>query len=694
MEIREKFVFKADPATSIPTPMNRLTLILTALILTTSSSQAEFVHPGLLHTREDISRMRVAVTNKQKPIIDGFGLLAQHPNSQSDFQLKGPFESAGRRPTIHDGETRSDAQAAYHNALMWAITGERAHAKKAIEILDAWSARHKRITGLDGVLLAGLQGIKFANAAEILRYTEAGWPEADIIRCEQWFREAWLPVIVDYATFANCNWDTAALQTKMAIAIFCNDREMFEDTVRYAVDGAGNGSITNAIPFPTGQAQETTRKQHYAQLGLGLLCNAAEMAWNQGVDLYGWSNNRILRGMEYNAAYGLGENAPYQPYLDRTGKYGFGGKHQPHDKISPISRGTFTPIFAQPYHHYVKRRGLKAPSLEKVAQKTRPEGCSGDQVGLGTLTHWRHLAPRKKALRAPGVPAGFVARGIPQGVRITWVPSVDPIANLNASSYQILRASRREGPYQEIGSVNAGHQFEDRNVERGRVRFYVVKAKNQIGSSVASLPFAACAGLPARWASRDIGAVGVPGSSQFNGQSFRLEAEGHDIGGKSDQFQFAYAPMTGDGTITARIASAPNSGWAKLGVMMRESLDPDSSHVSAMLLPPFWKVGLVARKVKGAETITSGTSEIGEPYVIKKNRLMKPYWLRLTRRGNSFTASSSPDGTNWQTTDRVEVPMQKSIYLGLPACSQLPKVTTTITYDHVSIPGWKMPGRP
>ena len=72
------------------------------------------------------------------------------------------------------------------------------------------------------------------------------------------------------------------------------------------------------IVYPSGQCQETTRAQHYAQLGIGLLSGATEIAWNQGVDLYGWDNNRLLKGYEYIAKYGLGEEVPYQHYLDRT----------------------------------------------------------------------------------------------------------------------------------------------------------------------------------------------------------------------------------------------------------------------------------------------------------------------------------------------------------------------------------------
>jgi len=35
--------------------------------------------------------------------------------------------------------------------------------------------------------------------------------------------------------------------------------------------------------------------------------------------------------------------------------------------------------------------------------------------------------------------------------------------------------------------------------------------------------------------------------------------------------------------------------------------------------------------------------------------------------------------------------MGQSIFIGLPARSQLKDTTTTVTYDRVAIQGWKMP---
>lgn len=655
---------------------------------------AELVHPGLLHSREDLARMRAAVAAKQQPIIEGFEYLSKHPGSSAGYNMRGPFEEAGRgrhdHPerrghALHAGEMGADAQAAYHNALMWAITGEPAHAKKAIQILNAWSNRHKRITGIDGILLSGLQGIKFANAAEIIRHTDAGWPEKEVKRCEAWFKNGLLPIINNYSNFANCNWDTAALQTKMAIAIFCDDREMFEETVRYAVDGSGNGSITHTVVYPSGQAQETTRRQHYAQLGLDLLCNAAEMAWTQGVDLYGWADDRILKGMEYSVAYGLGVDVPYQHYLDRTGKYGFGGRHQHYTKISTVSRGRFSAIFEQPYQHYVKRMGLEAPHMQQVVRKQRPESASGDHMGLGTLVYWRPKVDRSKALRVPGAPSGLVARTIDNKLRLTWVPSVDPLSCRPATSYQVLRSVNKEGPYLPVATVKDGHSIEIEDHPVGQRRYYSVKAKNEKGLSAGSVPLAACRGLGATWMNQDIGDIHVSGYTTFNGASYRLEAEGKGIGGQKDHFHFTCFLMDGDGSITARVFLPPSSGWTQLGVMMRETLEPDARFAAAMLLPEKWHSGLMSRSTEGAASKLSFPFKLRRPYVEKENRLLKPYWMRLTREGKTFRAFFSTDGKTWRPQGSVDVPMKNKIFVGLPASSQLPKVTTTVYYDNVSI---------
>jgi lysophospholipase L1-like esterase len=588
------------------------------------------------------------------------------------------------------GEARSDGDAAYQNALMWAITGEQAHADKAIEILDAWAGSLKKVTGIDGVLAAGIEGFKYVNAAELLRHTDSGWSEGDALRCEKWFVDAWLPTIEHYAYFANGNWETAALQSKMAIAVFCNDRHLFEQTVRYAIDGAGNGSIPHTVVYPSGQCQESSRAQHYAQLGLGYLACAAEVAWNQGVDLYGWGDNRILAGFEYCAKYGLGEDVTYQQYLDRTGKYGIGGHHQPYNEISTISRGSFWPIFERPFNHYVNRRGIPAPYSAQVVDKKRPEGRSGDHVGLGTLTHCRPPFKANEALQPPGVPAGLIARSTGDGIRISWAGSVEPVSCADALSYTVHRSTKAGGPYAKVASQISDPVFQDKDVNKGTLYHYVVTSSNETGTSPFSAELAASAGLPGPFLSGDIGDVGIAGYTEFDGETFSMEGEGHDIDGTSDGFHFAYAPMSGEGAITARIVRPMSSQWTKPGVMMRETLDADSRHASVLLLP-HWSGALVTRSEKGGETTTGKARHLGEAHVIKDNRLSTPYWVRLIRFRNRFTGYMSADGYHWHELGSVEIPMGHQFYVGLPACSQLDNVTTTVTYDRVSIPTWRTP---
>jgi hypothetical protein len=122
-------------------------------------------------------------------------------------------------------------------------------------------------------------------------------------------------------------------------------------------------------------------------LDIALLGAICQMAWNQGDDLFGYDNNRVLRGAEYVAQYNLGADVPYTPYKNSD---------VTQTAISPGGRGNMRPIWALLYNHYVVLKGLKAPHVAAYAQKASPEGGGGnygpnsggfDQLGYGTLTY-------------------------------------------------------------------------------------------------------------------------------------------------------------------------------------------------------------------------------------------------------------------------------------------------------------------
>lgn len=165
---------------------SKFAIIICLIVLGLSITvKGQFVHPGILHSREDLERMKNAVAIKEQPIYAGYQVFIQNPASQYTYKMQGPMEMVGRNPTVGQGAYDSDANAAHQNAVMWAITGDRRHAEKAIEIVNAWSKTLKSITGRDAVLMAGLGPFKMVNAAEILCYTHTEWSKGDIQQTEK-----------------------------------------------------------------------------------------------------------------------------------------------------------------------------------------------------------------------------------------------------------------------------------------------------------------------------------------------------------------------------------------------------------------------------------------------------------------------------------------------------------------------------
>ena len=65
-------------------------------------------------------------------------------------------------------------------------------------------------------------------------------------------------------------------------------------------------SLTDYLPFASGQALETGRDQIHVQGGIAHLTEAALCLWNQGDQFVYLENNRLLASVEYHARYNLG----------------------------------------------------------------------------------------------------------------------------------------------------------------------------------------------------------------------------------------------------------------------------------------------------------------------------------------------------------------------------------------------------
>ncbi|MDQ0640984.1 hypothetical protein QF042_004549 [Pedobacter sp. W3I1] len=361
---------------------------------------------GILHTEADFERMRVKVNANTQPWKGSWDLLLQSPYSASTWTSHATSIVIRGGTGDNVAVLYRDVAAAYQNALIWRITGNTANGDAAKNILNGWANTLTELNGnADRFLAAGIFGYQLANAAEMMR-NYSGFDVAAFkamllnvfyIRNNDFLLNHNTACITNYWA----NWDLCNMASVLAIGIFCDDQAKIDQAVNYFKTGAGNGSILHAVPFlhpdGLGQWQESGRDQGHALLGIGLMGSICEMAWNQGIDLYGYSNNRFMQGAEYVASYNNGNTVPFTTY-----NWGSGTTCAPmsHTVVSVAGRGEMRPIYEMVYNHYANRMGLSVPNSAARAALHRPEGGPGghattfDQPGYGSLTFYRDASSK------------------------------------------------------------------------------------------------------------------------------------------------------------------------------------------------------------------------------------------------------------------------------------------------------------
>jgi regulation of enolase protein 1 (concanavalin A-like superfamily) len=180
--------------------------------------------------------------------------------------------------------------------------------------------------------------------------------------------------------------------------------------------------------------------------------------------------------------------------------------------------------------------------------------------------------------------------------------------------------------------------------------------------------------LPSPWATRDIGSVGIPGSASYASGSFSVAGAGADIWSWDDSFRYVYQPLDGDGEIIARVVRMQNTNtWAKAGVMIRESVGSGAPNAVVDLVPS-GAIEFLARTTWGTATIVGGTSTQAPPA-----------WVKLTRNGDTFTASVSADGSDWQVVGSQIVWMSRAVVVGLAVTSHDTSALNASVFDNVRV---------
>jgi len=176
--------------------------------------------------------------------------------------------------------------------------------------------------------------------------------------------------------------------------------------------------------------------------------------------------------------------------------------------------------------------------------------------------------------------------------------------------------------------------------------------------------------LPLDWLDQDIGETGD--TATYSGGQFVMTSGPGSIGGTADTFHFIYRPLAGDGTIVTRVASYQGSYSPQVGVMIRETLSPGSKHAFVYFAPN--TASLYYRSTAGGSASTQSTS-------FSNPSGYYPYWVKLTRSGNNFTAYVSADNVYWTQVGTTQtITMVQDVYIGMALSSR----SATANFDNVS----------
>jgi len=205
------------------------------------------------------------------------------------------------------------------------------------------------------------------------------------------------------------------------------------------------------------------------------------------------------------------------------------------------------------------------------------------------------------------------------------------------------------------------------------------KAVAVIGKWISTLR-ATTANLPKGWSTTDIGNVGVSGGATFLNGNFNLLASGSDIWETADAFHFTSKPLTGNGTLIARVVSMQYTDpWAKAGVMLRENNAPGAKYVF---------MGLTGQ---GGSTLQFRTTTDNLTTSLDGPAAKPPQWLKLTRACDIFTGYSSADGTNWTSVGSITNSLNKSLAAGLALSAHNNSVLNSTLFDNVTVTPEKIP---
>ncbi|THU98857.1 chondroitin AC/alginate lyase [Dendrothele bispora CBS 962.96] len=372
-----------------------------------SRAPATFKHPGVLIDREQLDFIKGKVQSGAQPWTDAYNAmlsdplasLSRTPSPTTTVQC-GPTST----PNIGCTDEREDALAAYAMSLAWYISGSAKYAQKAISYMNAWASTIKGHELSNAPLQTGWAGAGWTRAAEIIRWTNAGWASADVTAFENMLRNVYLPTVIK-GSQNNGNWELVMLEAALGISVFLEDKNSYDtamnkflgrvpayvyllkdgDTPKTA-PGSGLDTRAKIVNYWQGQstfqangiAQETCRDFVHTGYGLSSISHIAETSRIQGTDLYsGDVGERLQYGLGFHAQFEMGAAAkPSWLCVNKNLKLGLG----------PITEVGFNALHT--------RLGIAMTNTQALTEKQRLSlaGTNHLFVGWETLTHAGNMA--------------------------------------------------------------------------------------------------------------------------------------------------------------------------------------------------------------------------------------------------------------------------------------------------------------
>ncbi|AWE52890.1 alginate lyase family protein [Streptomyces nigra] len=371
-------------------------LLATALARPAEAAPAAFAHPGVTVSQAQLDFARSKVNSGAQPWKGAFDrMMASKYADLNRAPKPRAVVECGSYSNPNNGCTdeREDAIAAYTQALAWYVTRDERHARKAIELMDAWSAVIRDHTNSNAPLQTGWAGSSWPKAAEIIKYTYGGgWANSG--RFATMLRTVYLPEIINGSN-SNGNRELSMMEAAVGISVFLEDKASYDQamakfrtrTAAY-VYLASDGDLPKTVPsqnlntrdkivnywqgqgtFVTGLTQETCRDLTHTGYGISAISHIAETSRIQGQDLYGTDvGERLRHALGFQAKYELGAAVP--------GWLCGGSLH--------LGLGPVTEVG---HNALANRLGHAMTNTAALNARNRPSGTNNLFVAWETLTH-------------------------------------------------------------------------------------------------------------------------------------------------------------------------------------------------------------------------------------------------------------------------------------------------------------------